>query len=72
MDKLFFRLPEFGVYFYKEWFPMFEEMKHSVKNLILHQGVPNLRRNGTMGSGKHFILVFVLLDDLQQVCEMDK
>ena len=39
-DKLFVTPPEFLVYCYKEWFPMFEEMKHSVKNLILHQGVP--------------------------------
>ena len=32
-------------------------------------GSTNIRRNGTMGSGKHFILV---LDDLQQVCQKDK
>ena len=53
-DKLFVTPPEFVVYCYKEWLPMFEEMKHSAKNLILHQGVPTSRRNGTMGSGKTF------------------
>ena len=40
-DNLFVTPPEFVVYCYKEWLPMFEEMKQSVKNLILHQGVPN-------------------------------
>ena len=48
---------------------MFEEMKHSVKNLILHQGVPTREEMEQWAQGKHFILV---LDDLQQVCEKDK
>ena len=43
---------------------MFEEMKHSVKNLILHQEVPTREEMEQWPQGKHFILV---LDDLQQV-----
>ena len=37
-DNLFVTPPEFVVYCCKKWLPMFEEMKHSVKGLILHQG----------------------------------
>ena len=68
-DKLFVTPPEFVVYCHKEWLPMFEEIKHSVKNLILHQGVPTQEEMEQWAQGKHFILV---LDDLQQVCEKDK
>ena len=38
-DNLFVTPPEFVVYCYKEWLPLFEEMKHYVKNLSLW-GVP--------------------------------
>ena len=48
---------------------MFEEMKQSVKNLILHQGVPTQEEMEQWAQGKHFILV---LNDLQQVCEKGK
>ena len=68
-DKLFVTPPEFVVYCYKEWLPMFEEMKHFVGNLILHQGVPTQEEMEQWAQGKHFILV---LDDLQQACEKDK
>ena len=40
-DELFMALPSFTVYCYKEWLLMFDEMKHSVKGLILHKGVPS-------------------------------
>ena len=40
-DELFTTPPSFTVYCYKEWLPMFDEMKHSVKGLILHKGVPS-------------------------------
>ena len=39
-DELFMTPPSFAVYCYKEWLLMFDEMKHSVKGLILHKGVP--------------------------------
>ena len=32
-DELFTAPPSFTVYCYKEWLPMFDEMKHSVKGL---------------------------------------
>ena len=48
---------------------MFDEMKHSVKGLVLHQGVPSQEQIEQWAQGKHFILV---LDDLQQVCEKDR
>ena len=64
-DKLFVTSPEFVVYCYKEWLSMFEGMKHSVNNLILHQGVPTQEEMEQWAQGKHFILV---LDDLKQVC----
>ena len=48
---------------------MFEEMKHSVKGLSLHQRVPAWEEMDQWAQGKHFILV---LDGLQQVCEKDK
>ena len=41
---------------------MFEEMKHSVKGLILHQGIPTQEEMEQWAQGKPFILV---LDDLQ-------
>ena len=44
-------------------------MKHSVKGLILHKGVPPREKIEQWAQGKHFILV---LDDLQQVCEKDR
>ena len=65
-DSLFVQPPEFVVYCYKEWLPMFDEMKDSVKELILHQGVPSREQMEEWAQGRHFILV---LDDLQQVCE---
>ena len=68
-DELFTAPPSFTVYCYKEWLPMFDEMKHSVKGLILHKGVPSREQVEKWAQGKHFILV---LDDLQQVCEKDK
>ena len=45
---------------------MFDEMKYSVKELILHQGVPSREQMEEWAQGSHFVLV---LDDLQQVCE---
>ena len=54
-DKLFVTPPEFLVYYYKEWLPMFEEMKHSVKNLILHQGVPTQEEMEQWAQGKTFL-----------------
>ena len=68
-DELFTTPPCFTVYCYKEWLPMFDEMKHSVKGLILHKGVPSREQVEKWAQGKHFILV---LDDLQQVCEKDR
>ena len=68
-DELFTTPPSFTVYCYKEWLPMFDEMKHSVKGLILHKGVPSREQVEKWAQGKHFILV---LDDLQQVCEKDR
>ena len=60
-DKLFTTPPSLNVYCYKEWLPMFDEMKHSVKGLILHKGVPSREQVEKWAQGKHFILV---LDDL--------
>ena len=68
-DELFTTPLSFTVYSYKEWLPMFDEMKHSVKGLILHEGVPSQEQVEQWAQGKHFILV---LDDLQQVCEKDR
>ena len=68
-EELFTTPPFFTVYCYKEWLPMFDEMKHSVKGLILHQGVPSQEQIEQWAQGKHFILV---LDDLQQACEKDR
>ena len=68
-DELFTTPPSFTVYCYKEWLLMFDEMKHSVKGLILHKGVPSQEQVEKWAQGKHFILV---LDDLQQVCEKDR
>ena len=68
-DELFMTPPSFTVYCYKEWLPMFDEMKHSVKGLILHKRVPSQEQVEKWVQGKHFILV---LDDLQQVCEKDR
>ena len=68
-DELFTTPASFTVYCYKEWLPMFDEMKHSVKGLILHKGVPSQEQVEKWAQGKHFILV---LDDLQQVCEKDR
>ena len=45
---------------------MFDDMKDSVRELILHQGVPSREQMEEWAQGRHFIL---LLDDLQQVCE---
>ena len=61
--------PSFTVYRYKEWLPMFDEMKHTVKGFILHKGVPSQEQVEQWAQRKHFILV---LDDLQQVCEKDR
>ena len=44
---------------------MFDEMKHSIKGLILHEGVLSQEQIEQWLQGKHFILV---LDYLQQVC----
>ena len=41
---------------------------NTVKDLILHQGVPSWEEMEQWAQSKHFILV---LDDLQQVCEKD-
>lgn len=68
-DSLFTTRPEFVVYCYKEWLPSFEQMKSTVRGLILHQGVPTRDDMEKWAQGKHFILV---MDDLQQVCEDDK
>ena len=68
-DELFTTPPSFTVYCYKEWLPMFDEMKYTVKGLILHKGVPSQEQVEQWAQGKHFILV---LDDLQQVCEKDR
>ena len=68
-DKLFTTPPEFVVYCYKESLPIFNEMKNTVKGLILHQGVPTREEMEQWAQGKHFVLV---LDDLQQVCENDR
>ena len=66
-DKLFTPPPELVVYCYKESLPIFNEMKNTVKGLILHQGVPTREEMETWAQAKHFVLV---LDDLQQVCKM--
>lgn len=69
-DTLFKTPPEFVVYCYKEWLESFDEMKTTVRGLILHQGVPTREDMEKWTEGKqHFILV---LDDLQQICENDK
>ena len=68
-EKLFTTPPEFVVYCYKEWLPMFNEIERTVKGLILHRGIPTREDMEQWAQGKHFILV---LDDLQQVCENDK
>ena len=68
-NELFTTPPSFTVYCHKEWLAMFDEMKHSVKGLILHKGVPSQEQVEQWAQGKHFILV---LDDLQQVCEKDR
>ena len=65
-DSLFVQPPEFVVYRYKELLPMFDEMKYSVKELILHQGVPSREQMEEWVQGRHFVLV---LDDLHQMCE---
>lgn len=69
-DELFSTPPEFVVYCYKEWLPMLDEMKQTVRSFKTHQGVPTREDLEQWASGgKHFILV---LDDLQQVCQNDK
>ena len=68
-DSLFVQPPDFVVYCYKEWLPMFDEMKDSVKEFTLHQGVPSREQMEEWAQGRHFILV---LDDLQQVCENNR
>ena len=40
-DELFTTSPSCPVYYYKEWLPMFDKMKHTVKGLILHKGAPS-------------------------------
>ena len=67
--KLFTTPPELVVYCYKESLSMFNEMKSTVKGLILHQGIPTREELEQWAQGKHFLLV---LDDLQQVCENDR
>ena len=61
--------PEFVIYCYKEWLPMFVDMKSSVKELILHQGIPSREQMEEWAQGKYFI---ILLDDLQQVCKNNR
>ena len=68
-DELFTIPPEFVVYCYKEWLPMLDEMKQTVRGFITHQGVPTREELDQWTTGKHFILV---LDDLQQSCQNDK
>ena len=36
-DELFTTPPSFTVYYYKEWLPMFDEMKHTVKGFIIKE-----------------------------------
>ena len=68
-DELFTTPPSFTVYCHKKWLPLFDEMKHTIKSLILHKGVPSPEQIEQWAQGKHFIVV---LDDLQQVCEKDR
>ena len=68
-NNLFVTPPVFVVYCYKEWLSMFEEMKCSVKNLILHSGYQLEKKWDNGLREKQFILV---LDDLQKVCEKHK
>ena len=68
-DTMFIEPPEFVGYCYKEWLPMFVDMKDSVKELILCQGIPSREQMEEWTQGRHFILV---LNDLQQVCENNR
>ena len=68
-DEMFLTPPSFIVYCYQETLSDFDQMKESVKGLVLHQGVPTREKMEEWAQGDHFIVV---LDDLQQVCERDK
>ena len=68
-DELFTTPPHLIVYCYNHWLDDFTEMKNTVKNLVLHQGIPTSDDIDTWANGNHFILV---LDDLQQQCQKDK
>ena len=68
-DEMFVTPPSFIVYCYKERLGAFDEMKQSIKGLILHQGVPTREKMDEWAQGEHFIVV---LDDLQQVCECNR
>ena len=53
-DELFTTPPSFTVYCYKEGLLMFDEMKHTVKGLIVHKGVPSQEQVEQLAQGKHF------------------
>ena len=68
-DDMFTIPPAFIVYCYKEHLAEFQEMKQTVKSLILHRGLPTTEQMDEWAQGQHFIIV---IDDLQQACERDK
>ena len=51
-DQLFTTPPHLIVYCYNHWLDDFTEMKKTVKNLVLHQGIPTSDEIDTWANGK--------------------
>ena len=61
-DKMFSEEPISIIYCYSEWQPLFDDMKHSIKQIIFYKGLPDRETMECWGCNRQHILLCI--DDL--------